>query len=184
MSVRVHGRNFELEPELKRLAEEKVAHASRILDGPGEVDVEFTEVHNPRAADHRFTVEITGLVAGHVVRVESAAFDARAALENAADRYERRLRRLKERLVDRRHGKHRNAKEPLNAAAEGVEEETDRASIVKVKRFAMKPMTVEEAVLQMEMLGHDFFFFLDGERGTYAVLYHRKDGSLGLIEPE
>jgi len=174
-----------LEDELKRLAEEKVSRAGRILDGVGDADVEFTEHPNPRNSDGRYEVEITSVVAGRVVRVESSAFDARAALETAVDRYERRLRRLKERLVERRRPKNGANHKALNASAPVVEEETDRTTaIVREKRFAMKPMTVEEAVLQMEMLGHDFFFFLDGGTGKYAVLYHRKDGNLGLIEPE
>jgi putative sigma-54 modulation protein len=57
-------------------------------------------------------------------------------------------------------------------------------TIVRTKRYAMRPMTAEEAALEMEMIGHDFFFFLDAETGKHAVLYHRRDGSLGLIEPE
>jgi len=185
VSVRIHGRNMHLEDELKRLVEDKIERASRILDGDGDVDVEFTEHTNPRQSDGRYEVEITSVVAGHVVRVESAAFDARTAFETASDRYERQLRRLKERLVDRRRARGNHDNKALNAAPEQDEEEPDRTNaIVREKRFAMKPMTVEEAVLQMEMLGHDFFFFLDGETGRYAVLYHRRDGNLGLIEPE
>ncbi len=183
MTVRVHGRNVPLSDELKALAEEKVGRAARFFDGGGDVDVEFSESPNPRQTDARYEVEITGRAAGHVVRVAVAAFDVRAALDAATEKYGRQLRRLKQRLVDR--NRLRGADKGLNAGREAVEEERDRGTaIVRTKRFAMKPMTSEEAALQMEMLGHDFFFFLDADSGKHCVLYHRRDGDLGLIEPE
>ncbi len=98
------------------------------------------------------------------------------------DKYERQLRRLKERLITRgRRGKR------LNAVPEGVEEEGDMIDahrIDRVKRFDVKPMTPEEAALQMDLLEHNFFFFLNGETERYGVLYRRRNGSLGLIEPQ
>ena len=117
------------------------------------------------------------------MRVQSVAPDAVAAVDLAADKFERQLRRLKERLIQRSRNREHKL---LNSGSYASDEDEDDGpgSIVRTKRFAMRPMTPEEAGLQMEMLGHDFFFFLDAESGKYCVLYHRDDGNLGLIEPE
>ncbi len=96
---------------------------------------------------------------------------------------ERNLRRLKERLITR----HRRGEKRLNGLAAGVEEDTsdDRElRIERVKQFAVKPMTPEEAALQMETLGHAFYLFLNAETDRYSVLYRRRGGTLGLIEPQ
>jgi putative sigma-54 modulation protein len=165
----------------RAIAEERVEHAGRIFDDGGNVDVEFTDRKNPRQADARFRVEITSSAAGNIVRIEAEAADERAALDAAADRYERQLRRLKERMIQR----HRGGNKGLNPSPERSDEEPDRGDrIVRTKRFEMKPMTAEEAALQMEMLGHEFFFFLNGESGDHCVVYHRRDGNVGLIEPQ
>ena len=182
MDVRVHGANLHLTTKIKNLAEEKVEHASRIFGDHSAVDVEFTEAHNPRIADDRVRVEITSFVHGQIVRAEAAGPDDRSALDRAIDKFERQLRKLKERLVQRSRkpkNKQLNDPAPTPDDALGMDQ-----NIVRTKRHAMRPMTAEEAALEMEMIGHDFFFFLDAETGNHAVLYHRKDGSLGLIEPE
>jgi putative sigma-54 modulation protein len=182
VNVRVHGRNMELADDLRDLAEERIEHAGRIFEDVSTADIEFSQNANPRNSDGRFRVEITSRAAGNVVRVESDAFDARAALDTAADKYERQLRKLKERLIQRSRSPKDKA---LNQAPNPVDEVADRtASVVRKKTFEMRPMSVEEAALQMEMLGHDFFFFLDGDNGKHSVLYHRRDGDLGLIEPK
>ena len=101
MNVRVHGRNMELADDLRDLAEERIEHAGRIFDDVTTADVEFSENANPRQTNGRYRVEITSGAAGRVVRVVSDAFDARAALDTAAEKYERQLRKLKERLIQR-----------------------------------------------------------------------------------
>ena len=183
MEIRVHGNHMSLDNELKELAEQKIGRAARVFDDVHFADVEFTEERNPRIARERFRVEITATVAGHTVRVESAEFDERAALDHAADVFERNLRKLKERLITR----HRRGEKRLNRPSSGVEDNTDEdrvLSIERVKRFAVKPMTPEEAALQMETLGHSFYLFLNAETDQYSVLYRRRGGSLGLIEPQ
>ncbi len=181
MTVQVHGRNMQVSDQTRAIAEERVLHAGRIFDDGAHIDVEFTDRQNPRQADSRFRVEITSSAGGTIVRIEADAADERSALDAAADRYERQLRRLKERLVQR----HRGGNKGLNRPPERSDVEPDRgARIVRTKRFEMKPMTAEEAVLQMEMLGHEFFFFLNGESGEHCVVYQRRDGDVGLIEPE
>ncbi len=183
MDVRVHGKNMRVEDDVTEVAIDKIGHASRIFDDGSVADVEFAELRNPRSAGERFKVEITTHTAGHTVRVEAMAPESLAAVDLAADKFERQLRRLKERLIQRsRTRDHKTLNE--GALASDEDEDDGPSSIVRTKRFAMRPMTAEEAGLQMEMLGHDFFFFLDAESGKYCVLYHRDDGNLGLIEPE
>ena len=183
MEVRIHGNHMSLDHDLRILAEEKVIHASRVFDDAAFADVEFSEEHNPRIASERFRVEITAAAAGHTVRVEAAEFDERAALDRAVDIFERTLRRLKERLISR----HRRGEKRLNGPASGVEVTNDEdrgLRIERIKQFAVKPMTPEEAALQMETLGHSFYLFLNAESDRYGVLYRRRGGTLGLIEPQ
>lgn len=166
--------------EIRQEAEERIRHAGRIFDDGGAIDVEFTEYRNPRI-EEPVTVEITSHVAGNIVRIEASGQDERSALDIATDKYERQLRKLKERLIQR----NRTSNKGLNHSSGPSDVSSDRgAGIVRTKRFAMKPMTAEEAALQMEMLGHDFFFFLDAESDRHCVVYRRRDGNVGLIEPE
>ena len=183
VEVHVRGKRMNLGDDLRRVAEDKVARSARVFEDAGAIDVEFTDEPNPRQVEERCRVEITTKAAGHVVRVEAAAADHRTALDLAVDKLERQLSRLKERLVARHR---RGGDKQLNSASEGVEETggTAELRIERVKRFAVKPMTPEEAALQMELLGHSFYLFLNAESGQYSVLYRRRGGSLGLIEPQ
>ena len=182
MEVRVHSTHMTLSDSVRDLAERKVEHATRLFDDAERVDVEFSEEHNPRMSDGRYRVEVTSMVAGQVVRVEASGGDERSALDLAVDKYESRLRRLKERII----GKHRRPGEKrLNGGSVGDEEPEDHTlQIDRVKRFAVKPMTPEEAALQMELLGHSFYLFLNADTEQYGVLYRRRGGTLGLIEPQ
>lgn len=184
MEIRVHATHMTLGEDLQALIHEKVEHATRIFDETGATDVEVSSERNPRISDERVRIEVTSAVAGQVVRVEAVGSDARAALDAVIEKYERRLRRLKDRLITR----HRKGSEKrLNDSPVGVEEsheEDHELRIDRIKRFAVKPMTQQEAALQMEMLGHSFYLFLDAETDRYGVLYRRRSGSLGLIEPQ
>ena len=182
MDVRVHGKSFQVSTELRQMADDKVQRSGRIFDDGAVADVEFEHRPNPRLTDERYRVEITTHTAGHTVRVEAVAADERSALDLAVDKFERQLRRLKERLVQRSRRPQNKRLNDLPVSSD--EEETQGPRIVRNKRFAMRPMMPEEAALQMEMLGHDFFFFMNAESGDCCVLYHRRDGQLGLIEPE
>ena len=167
--------------DMRDFARDRVEHAGRIFDNGGDVDVEFTESKNPRRPDGRYRVEITTHTAGRIVRVEAEAAEERTAVDLASDRYERQLRKLKTKLIQR----NRVSNKDLNHVSSHSDDEEDRGvEIVKTKRFLMKPMSAEEAALQMDLLGHEFFFFLDAESGHHCVVYRRRDGNVGLIEPE
>lgn len=183
MEVRVHGKHMQVGDDLRDLADLKVGRAARIFGDDAVADVEFSQQRNPRISDGRYRVEITARVATQTIRVEAAASDERAALDIVSEKFERVLRKLKERLIQRsRTGNHKQLNENLQAAEEPLD--SGEPHIVRVKQFAMKPMMPQEAALQMDMLDHNFFFFLNGETDRYGVLYRRRDGSLGLIEPE
>ena len=177
MAIRVHARNTTLDDGFRELVVEKLGHAARVFEHQlGDIDVEVTEEHNPRIAAERFRLELTSSAAGHVIRVIAAAGTPETAVDLAEDRFNQQLRRLKERLI----GRSRKSQPRETDPEEPVEASNE---IVRIKQFVMKPMTVEEASLQMEMLGHDFYFFLNAATSRQCVLYRRRDGRLGLIEP-
>lgn len=173
VDVRLSARNTDVTDHFRRAVAAKMNRASRVFSDLASVDVEIIQETNPRLAGERFRIELSGQALGRTVRVEAAAPTAETALDTAADRFTRRIRRLKERLIDR----NRQGESPLRAVSE-----TESDEIVRVKRFIMKPMNLAEAQLQMEMLGHDFFFFLNSANSRHSVLYRRRDGRLGLIE--
>lgn len=177
MEVRVHARNTTLEEGFRELVIEKLGHAARVFEHQlADIDVEVTQEHNPRIAAEKFRLELTSSAAGHVIRVAAAAATPESAVDLAEDRFNQQLRRLKERLI----GRNRRS-QPREPEDEEVPDPSNE--IVRIKQFVMKPMTVEEASLQMEMIGHDFYFFLNAANGRQCVLYRRRDGRLGLIEP-
>ncbi len=175
LEIIVHGRHAEVSNDERSRVIDRVEHATRVFEqAVDSVDVELFEEPNPRRADQRHRVEMTASVSGRVVRVESAADTRETALDAAIDRFTRRMREFKERLIDR-------GRRHESVTVEEDPPESDE--IVRVKQFVMKPMTIEEASLQMDMLGHSFFFFHNASTDLQSVLYRRRDGRLGLIEP-
>jgi len=137
----------------------------------------------------RHTVEITCDVDGLVLRAETVNSDQLTAFDEALDRLERQLVRYKQKLVRRRkQGPHRGEAVGQGVVAEPEpaeeDEEFEEFDIVRVKAHSLKPMSPQEAVLQMEMVGHDFYVFYDDTAQRVGVVYKRKSGNYGLIEPE
>jgi putative sigma-54 modulation protein len=180
VDVTVSSRNIELTPALRTTTEEKIGRLSRFLEGMDRADVHFFEERNPRIPD-KDVCEVTLEGHGHHVRVKVAAADAFAAVDAAVDKLEHRLTKLKKRLVDRSHPRHKATIEPGFVADE---DEVEGLRIVKSKRFTIKPMTPDEAVLQMELLGHDFYFFSNADTGRAGVVYRRREGHIGLIDQD
>jgi putative sigma-54 modulation protein len=144
-------------------------------------------VHAQERAWH--VVEITVHANGFLVRAEERAADVRSAVDEAIDKIAKQLRRYKERAVDRRlHAAGQPGSPALPTPTEPLSESAtpDDAEvlIVRTKRFAMKPMSPDEAAMQMDLLGHDFFVFLNQQTQQVNVVYRRRDGQFGLIEPE
>lgn len=181
LQVAVNSRNLPVSPNLRATVEQKVNKLTRFLDGMDQAEVTFSEEKNPRIAE-RDVCEVTLHGHGQVVRAKAAAADPFAAVDRVIDKLEHRLEKLKGKLVGRSHPRRQRAASVNSAAApQVVGRRTERPRIVKTKQIDPKPMTQEEALLQMELLGRDFFLF-STEKGGAAVIYHRGDGDIGLIE--
>ncbi len=178
MRLQVKGKNVEVSESIRTYAEEKLGRLERQLADPTRVELELAIEKNPSIADNH-VAEATIWTKGPVLRAKEASSDMRASIDLLADKLERQVGRYRQK---RRRGRHGNGRvlEP------GVPRPTDEEGgpmIVKTKQFAMKPMTPEEAVLQLELVGHDFFVFRSSDSGEINVVYRRGDGGYGLIEP-
>ncbi len=186
MDVVVVGKHTEVDGALRELTNEKLTRIAKYASDVRRIDVDYEENPTRRAGDSH-TCEILVHVNHHLVKGTASAAEHAAALDLALDKVEHQMRKLHERRVNRRNGaRARNAKNENNGAADQEPDDADGEAtgptIVKTKEFEVKPMDPEEAALQMELLGHDFFVFRSTENGRAAVLYRRRDGALGLIE--
>ena len=183
MQVTVSRRHTEVSEGLRVMAEEKIGRLGRFVDGLDHAEVHFWEHKNPRIADKE-VCEVTIEGHGHHVRCKVQAPDGFQAIDKAYDKLEHQLHKLKSRLVTRQQGKRHAATKALPRTGVDGDEPGNEPRLVKTKRFAVKPMTVDEAILQMELLGHSFFFFENADTGDAAVVYRRTDGDIGMIERE
>jgi ribosome hibernation promoting factor len=185
MDVTIQCRNAEVPERLRALAREKVTRVGRHLDGWDHAEIHFFEERNPRIAD-REVCEVTLRGHGHVVRAKAAAPDTMAAVDRVVEKLENQVAKLKTKLLRRSHPRRSPVHFDGQAGPARADEEADGGDggprFVKSKTFSIKPMTPEEAALQMDLLGHDFFFFTNADTGAAAVVYRRKDGDLGLID--
>lgn len=187
MDVTVSSRNVEVTDALRAAASDKIGRLERFL-AMDRAEVHFVEERNARIVD-KDVCEVTMEGHGHHVRAKVAAADPFAAVEKVADKLEHQLTKLKKKLVGRSHPKHRgpaaNGTAGAGTAPADDEDEGDLDEgirIVRTKAFTMKPMTPEEAALQLELLGHGFYFFANAETGRSAVVYRRAAGDVGLID--
>jgi putative sigma-54 modulation protein len=181
MQVKVTGRHMTVTDPTRAYAEEKFGRIAKIYDAEPIVADVVLEVHKNRSNPDRFTAEVTVRLKGHVVRAEESSTDMHAAIDLAADKAETQMRKYKTKVVDRR-----NHGVPIVRTAGGdteIKEEEPAAEVVRVKTVDAKPMTEEEAILQLELLGHDFFVFRHANTELLNVLYRRNDGDYGLIQP-
>ncbi|HUI48836.1 MAG TPA: ribosome-associated translation inhibitor RaiA [Acidimicrobiia bacterium] len=189
MDVVVFGKNVEIDTALRAVTLEKVDRIGKFANDLRRIEVDYGE-HQTRRAGDSCTCEILVHLTQHLVKGSAAAGEHVVALDLALDKVEQQMRRLHERRVRRRTRAAARSDSTTNGRESGdagdeltIEGEHDTApSIVKNKQFAVKPMHPEEAALQMELLGHDFFLFRNTESDNAAVLYRRRDGALGLIE--
>jgi ribosome hibernation promoting factor len=190
MDIVVRGKNVEVSPRLRKLAREKIRKLSRFTHDAGRVEVDFSELRNRRVADNQVCDVIVHLKR-NFVKAHAAASEPAAALDLVVDKVEHQVARIKEKRVARTHAARRSRAAPADSDAASPSDGDTGADddglgapdrIVERKRLTMKPMRPEEAALQMELLGHDFFLFTNAENGHAAVLYRRRDGNLGVIE--
>jgi putative sigma-54 modulation protein len=177
------ARNMRLTDDTREYVEKRAAKLERYLQEIDEIRVELSYVKTARSASDRQVAQITLRGKGFILRTEERSDDVRAAFDAALDKMQRQIERYK--------GKHYRGRGDGRSAAEVVEEEwpVDETGellplIAKRKKFVLVPMTEEEAVEQMKLLGHDnFFVFFNAEQNAIQVLYRRRNGSYGLIEP-
>lgn len=198
MQVIVKGRHTEVPDALKQQAVEKIQRVKRFFDRIQVLEIEFSEEHNPRVAN-KYGVSVTLTTKAHLLRASANGPDPAAAVDAVVAKLQRQVKRLKGKLI--RRGSRAGPPNPgaggrSNPATDSLEsggraergeadvEEEGWPRITRRTRFAVKPMTPEEAILQMETLGHDFYLFIDAESEHPGVVYRRRDGSFGLIEPD
>lgn len=179
MRLQVKGKNVEVSDELHRYAEEKLSKLERHLGDATRLELELAVERNPSIPASQ-VAEATVWTKGPVLRARESSDDMKASIDLLADKLERQARRYREKRQRRQLARTAHAAQgPAGAEAPGAGEPV----IVKTKQFAVKPMTAEEAVLQLELIGHDFFVYRDVESNEVSVLYRRRDGNFGLIEP-
>jgi putative sigma-54 modulation protein len=191
VDIILRARNCDVPSKVKDEARRKVEHATRFFDRVMDVEVAFAEEHNPRIAN-RASVEITARTKGHTVRAVGAGEDHQEAADQAVARLERQLRRYKTRLVDRGRKPREDARvdhtgelpavRVSRPAAPAAPDDDPAPEIVRRKRFELTAMHPDEAVLQLELLGHDFYLFTNAATGEPNVVYRRGGGDVGLIE--
>lgn len=182
MDIAIQHGKLVLPPSLRAAVDEKIGHLGRYLQGMEKAEVKFTAETNNRIAEGQ-VCEVTIHGHGHVVRAKAAAADPFVAVDRVVDKLEHRMEKLKGKLLGRSHPrKHPSVDLPSDVADSGEDVPDGQPRIVKAKKFEMKPMTPEEAALQMDLVGHEFYFFTSSETGQAGVVYRRHDGQIGLID--
>jgi putative sigma-54 modulation protein len=179
MRLHVKVRNVEVSDSIRRYAEQKLAKLEKLVKDPTRVEVELHVEKNPSiSANH--VAEATVFTKGPTLRARESSADMKASIDQLVDKLERQVKRYREK---RRRGRPAHGVAPPEAPPANPTESEAEPMIVKTKQFAIKPMTPEEAVLQMDLIGHDFFVFRNADTDEINVVYRRRDGNYGLIEP-
>ena len=176
MRITITGRNIELTAGIKEAVEEKLSKLEKYFKPDTDVNVTLS------VEKDRQKIEVTIPTKGHTIRAEEVSNDMYVSIDLVEETLERQLIKYRTKIISKK----------MNAAAsfkaeyleEQVEEEEDEVKIVRSKRYDLKPMYPEDACIQMELLGHDFFVFVNAETDEVNVVYKRKGNTYGIIEPE
>lgn len=174
MRYTITGRNIDVTPGLREAVIEKIGKLERYFNQDTEAIITLSVTKD------RQKIEVTIPVKGHIIRAEEQSTDMYVSIDLVEEIIERQLKKYKTKLIDKKQSR-------IDFSEFYVQEETeadDEIKIEKVKKFAMKPMDPEEACVQMELLGHSFYVFLNAETEEVNVVYKRKGQTYGLIEPE
>ena len=172
MNIIVTGRHLEVTDALKTYVEKKVKRFDRYIANIAEANVTLA------VEKYRHKAEVLLKVNGVLIQAEAITGEVYSSIDEVAGKLERQIKKYKEKLVSHRKGEGKPGPDTLETAAPQEE-----GKIIKNKRFALKPMSPDEAVMQMELLDKDFFVFTNDNSGDINVLYRRRDGNFGLIEP-
>jgi putative sigma-54 modulation protein len=190
MEIQIRGNGVAVNDDLIAFVNRRAARLDRLIDHVVDAKLELRELHN-RVRPDTTAAQITIRSGRDVLRAEERAADPKQAIDKAIDKLEQQIRRV--------HGKRQRRRAPGQASIRGTlspaesvallqgleaEEEQDFGDLVRTKRFDVKPMDVEEAIEQMELLGHDFFLFHYSDEDIPSVVYRRRDGTYGLLIPK
>jgi putative sigma-54 modulation protein len=177
MELNIHGDKIKVTSAMKSYLVEKLEKLEKYLENSDDVRANVIV----KVKGHEQTVEITIPLKSVILRSEETKEDFYAAVDKTIDKLERQIRKNKTRIMSRKN----TPSFDFNFSSVDIEEEkTDEKKIVKRKTIEVKPMTEEEAILQMELLGHEFYMFKDADTDKPAVVYKRKDENYGIIESE
>ncbi len=188
MDVKIQGRNLEIDQRTRQHITQKLDQVNRHLPGITHAVVELTSELTQSQQD-RIVAEVTLEVGGSILRAEQRAPNTNAAVNSAVEVLDRRIGRYKSQAYRSERAKHnvplrtQQAEELAQPQAAPEGEILPNGNLVRLKRFHMKPMTVEEATFQMQLLGHNFYMFCNSDSDEYNVIYLREDGNYGLIQP-
>lgn len=178
MSIIIKGKNIEVTPALRTYAEEKIGKIQKRYNHIIKTEVEFIVEKNPSISANQ-TVEVTLFTKGPIFRAKESSSDMYASVDVVLEKLERQVEKHKGKVYHNNRGS--GALPEIAIAENSIAEEPIR--IVKTKQFAIKPMPPDEAIMQMNLLGHDFFVFTNSETEEVNVVYRRNDDNYGLIEP-
>ena len=176
MRITITGRNIELTPGIKEAVEDKLSKLEKYFKPDTDVNVTLS------VEKERQKIEVTIPTKGHTIRAEEVSNDMYVSIDLVEETLERQLIKYRTKIISKK----------MNAAAsfkaeyleEKYEEDDEEVKIVRSKRYDLKPMYPEDACVQMELLGHDFFVFVNAETDEVCVVYKRKANTYGIIEPE
>lgn len=177
MKIKIFGKNIEVTEGIRSAVEEKIGKLDKYFAGETRVDVTLSVNKNEQK------VEVTIPVKGRIIRAEEISDDMYVSIDMVEETIERQLVKYKNKIIDKKKSIKEAFKETY-IEADYEDEDEDQIKIKKTKRFGIKPMDPEEACVEMELLGHNFFVFLNAETEEVNVVYKRKGNTYGLIEPE
>lgn len=178
MRLQVKGKNLDVTDSIRSYAEQKLKKLDKQLNESTEVELELAVEKNPSIAANQIA-EATVWTKGPTLRAREASEDMRASIDQLTEKLVRQVRHYR----DKRSHRGSRTHVPVDEGVPALQDDQLDQQIVKTKQFPDKPMTSEEAVLQLELIGHDFFVFRNAESGEVNVVYRRTNGGYGLIEP-
>ena len=182
MRLQVKGRNVEVSDSIRRYAEDKLGKLERQLADPTQVELELAVENNPSIAENH-VAEATIWTKGPTLRARESSTAFEASIDQLVEKLERQVKRYREKRSRRETGRRAAANGSLMEEPQFSAEQIERM-VVKSKQFDLQPLTPDEAALQLELIGHDFFVFTNVETGRTNVVYRRRAGDYGLIEPQ
>jgi len=180
MEFIVKGRNIELTDDLKQMTEKKIkVKVEKYYNKVVQIEVELSQEKNPKISRNKIA-EVTVFTPGEIIRSKESATEMHEAIDKVANKLERQIKKYRSKTIQK--GRRANGSAIKTTSLADIDSDLSQ-QIVKVKSFAIKPTTPEDAIMQMELVGHDFFVFVNSQTGKTSLVYKRNDKKYGLIEP-